>query len=84
MYFHTSFVNHGPSGVHEGFLPYSKIYDMGAKHTGCVFCMFGVHLERTYPNRFQLLKKTHPALHTYCMEKLGLRDILKYINIRGD
>ena len=46
-------------------LPYSKIYDMGYKRTGCVFCMFGVHLEK-FPNRFQQMKKTHPKLWKYC------------------
>lgn len=34
--------------------------------TGCVFCMFGVHLEKE-PNRFQRLKVTHPKLWEYCM-----------------
>ena len=61
-------------------LPYCPIYDMGYKRTGCVFCMFGVHLERP-PNRFQLLQKTHPRLHTYCMEKLGLRKVLEFIGV---
>ncbi len=53
---------------------------MGYKRTGCVFCMFGVHLERP-PNRFQLLQKTHPRLHTYCMEKLGLRKVLEFLGV---
>ena len=34
--------------------------------TGCIFCMFGVHLEQ-YPNRFIQLKNTHPELYNYCM-----------------
>jgi len=59
---------------------YSKIYDMGYKRTGCVFCMFGVHLEKS-ENRFQILYKTHPHLHKYCMEKLGLKEVLEFINI---
>lgn len=61
-------------------IPYSKIYDMGYERTGCVFCMFGAHLEKT-PNRFQRLKRTHPKLWTYCMEKLGLIDVLKYLRV---
>ena len=34
-------------------VPYSKIYDMGYERTGCVFCLFGVHLEhrKTGTNR---------------------------------
>lgn len=51
-------------------LPYSKIYDMGYKRTGCVFCAFGAHLEKG-ENRFQLLQQTHPKLHKYCMASMG-------------
>lgn len=39
----------------------------GLKRTGCVFCMFGCHLEKE-PNRFQRLKKTHPRLYEYCIK----------------
>lgn len=61
-------------------LPYSKIYDMGYRRTGCTFCMFGAHLEKE-PNRFQRMKRTHPKLWKYCMDKLGLRQVLDYINV---
>lgn len=47
-------------------VPYSKIYDMGYKRTGCMFCMFGVHLEKGN-NRFQRMKKTHPKQYEYCI-----------------
>lgn len=59
-------------------VPYSKIYDMGYTNTGCMFCMFGIHYD-VPPNRFQTMKKTHPKLHKYCMEKLGLREVLEFI-----
>ena len=61
-------------------VPYSKIYDTGVKRTGCVFCMFGVHLEET-PNRFQILKNTHPKLYEYCIDKLKLGEVLDYIGV---
>jgi 3'-phosphoadenosine 5'-phosphosulfate sulfotransferase (PAPS reductase)/FAD synthetase len=66
-------------------LSYSAAYDMGYKRTGCIFCMFGVHLEGT-PNRFQRLQKTHPKLWRYCMRDweaggLGLRQVLEYIGV---
>ncbi len=66
-------------------LPYSKIYDLGYKRTGCVFCGFGAHLE-SQPNRFQLLEQTHPKLYDYCMEKkgdfgLGMRKPLEMIGV---
>jgi len=53
---------------------------MGEKRTGCIFCMFGVHLEKE-PNRFQRMAKTHPKLYNYCMNKLGLKEVLKYIGV---
>jgi len=66
-------------------LPYSKIYDMGYKRTGCVFCGFGAHLE-SQPNRFQLLEETHPKLYDYCMGKkgdygLGMKKPLEIIGV---
>lgn len=66
-------------------VPYSKIYDMGYHRTGCIFCMFGCHLE-PYPNRFQKLSQTHPKLYEYCMKPaseggLGLAEVLDYIGV---
>lgn len=66
-------------------LPYCKIYDMGYDRTGCVFCMFGAHLDKE-PNRFQRLQRTHPDLWRYCMKPyddggLGLREVLEFMGI---
>lgn len=61
-------------------IKYCDIYNTGIKNTGCIFCMFGVHLEEN-PNRFQCLKKTHPNQWKYCMDKLGLKEVLEYINV---
>jgi len=61
-------------------VPYCKIYDMGYKRTGCMFCAFGAHLE-TEPNRFQRMQKTHPKQWKYCMDKLGMRDVLAFCGI---
>lgn len=49
--------------------------------TGCVFCGFGVGLERG-ENRYQRLKKTHPQLHAYCMDKLGFKEVCEYMGIK--
>ena len=61
-------------------VPYSTIYDMGYSRTGCMFCMFGVHLEGGV-NRFQRMKHTHPKQWEYCMFKLGLAKVLDYIHV---
>ena len=66
----------------------------GLDRTGCVFCMFGCHLEKE-PNRFQQLEKTHPKLYNYCInggsdesgvwmpdnKGLGLGKVLDYIGV---
>lgn len=61
-------------------IPISPIYDMGYTRTGCTFCMFGVHLEKC-PNRFQKLKQTHPKLWNYCMDELGIQQVLEFVGI---
>ena len=67
----------------------------GCDRTGCIFCMFGCHLEKE-PNRFQKLKKTHQRQYEYCInggefvdgklqpnkEGLGLKHILDYIGVK--
>jgi 3'-phosphoadenosine 5'-phosphosulfate sulfotransferase (PAPS reductase)/FAD synthetase len=57
-------------------LPYSKIYDMGYDRTGCALCGFGCHLNS--PNKFQLMKQTHPKLHAYGMDGLGMREVFEF------
>ena len=61
-------------------VPYSPIYDMGYTRTGCMFCMFGVHIEKE-PNRFQMMECTHPKLWNYCINKLGEGAVLDYIHV---
>lgn len=63
----------------------TKLCTTGCQRTGCVFCMFGVHLEKE-PNRFQKLKKTHPQLYKWCMKPieeggLGLDSVLDFIKV---
>ena len=36
------------------------------QRTGCIFCAYGVHLEKE-PTRFQKLKQTHPRQYEYCI-----------------
>ena len=84
-------------------VPYCSVYGeivahvTGYERTGCVFCMFGCHLEKT-PNRFQKIKETHPKQYEYCInggeyvdgkwqpsrEGLGLGKVLDYIGVKYD
>jgi hypothetical protein len=45
-----------------------------------MFCAFGVHLEPE-PNRFQRMQETHPRQWRYCVDKLGMRQVLKFIGV---
>ena len=72
-----------------------KLKCTGVNRTGCMFCGFGVHLEK-YPNRFQRMRETHPKLWDYCINGgeysedgmwrpsktgLGMGKVLDYIDV---
>lgn len=71
-----------------------KLKTTGCHRTGCIFCMFGCHLEKE-PNRFQRLKETHPRQYDYCInggemvdgrwqpnkDGLGMGKVLDYIGV---
>lgn len=59
---------------------HGKLMTTGASRTGCMFCMFGVHLEKN-PNRFQRMAVTHPKQYDYCINKLGCGKVLDYIGV---
>ena len=73
----------------------TELKTTGCNRTGCIFCMFGCHLEKE-PNRFQRLKETHPRQYEYCIDGgemvegkwkpnkqgLGLGKVLDYINVK--
>lgn len=77
--------------------PEDQLMTTGCNRTGCIFCMFGCHLEKE-PNRFQRLKETHPRQYEYCInggemvngrwqpnkEGLGLGHVLNYIGVKYD
>jgi len=77
--------------------PEDTLETTGCDRTGCIFCMFGCHLEKE-PNRFQRLKQTHPRQYEYCIgggemvdgkwqpnkQGLGLGHVLDYIGVKYD
>lgn len=81
----------------ECYEPEDTLETTGCKRTGCIFCMFGCHLEKE-PNRFQMLKETHPRQYEYCIgggemvdgkwqpskQGLGLGKVLDYIGVKYD
>jgi 3'-phosphoadenosine 5'-phosphosulfate sulfotransferase (PAPS reductase)/FAD synthetase len=50
------------------------------QRTGCMFCMFGVHMEK-HPNRFERMKISHPKHYAVCMN-LGCGEVMDYIGVR--
>jgi 3'-phosphoadenosine 5'-phosphosulfate sulfotransferase (PAPS reductase)/FAD synthetase len=75
----------------EKEVPYCPIYGdiiemngqlrtTGEYRTGCVFCMFGAHLDK-HENRFTRLQRTHPKLWDYCINTLKCGEVLDYIGV---
>jgi 3'-phosphoadenosine 5'-phosphosulfate sulfotransferase (PAPS reductase)/FAD synthetase len=64
-------------------LPYSPIYDMGIKRTGCAFCGFGAHFKDD--RRFYFLKEYKPKIYEYFMKMenngVSYREALQYCGI---
>ena len=59
----------------------------GCQRTGCVLCGFGCHLEKE-PNRFQMLKETHPKFHNllYVLKNNGVTyaEAIDWVNEHGN
>ncbi len=56
-----------------------RLSTTGEQRTGCVFCPVGCHRDKV--NRFQRMADSHPKLHEYCMDALGLGAFLDYIGV---
>ena len=48
--------------IEDNLMDKVKLETTGCQRTGCMFCMFGCHLEKQ-PNRFQKMKETHPVIY---------------------
>lgn len=68
--------------IHKYNIKYCHIYDKGYERTGCMFCMFGYQCDK-HPNRFELMKNTHPKIYDYCMNKLNIKEITDFIDTKG-
>ena len=53
-----------------------KLRTTGVHRTGCMFCMYGVHLEQIGQTRFDKMRITHPQLYDYIMHKLNGEHVL--------
>jgi 3'-phosphoadenosine 5'-phosphosulfate sulfotransferase (PAPS reductase)/FAD synthetase len=64
-------------------LPYSPIYDLGLRRTGCMFCGFGCHIKGD--RRFYFLKEYKPKIYEHFMQMTNngvtYKEALQYLGI---
>lgn len=65
--------------IREHNLPYCSVYDNGEDRTGCLFCLYGAHNDN--PNRIQKLQHSHPAIYDYCLNKLGMKEVMDFMGL---
>ena len=61
-------------------IPYSSIYDVGYERTGCMWCLFGITSEKG-ENRIQRMHRTHPKIWNYCVNNMGIGDVLDFLEV---
>ncbi|MBA7490899.1 Phosphoadenosine phosphosulfate reductase [subsurface metagenome] len=61
-------------------LSYCSLYDKGEKSLGCIYCLFGIHLEKA-PNRFQRMYHLNSKLYNYGLNNLNIKMVLNHINV---
>ena len=77
-----------PEGaVSAGLLDLERplLHTTGYNRTGCMFCGFGAHLEKSGEGRFLKMKETHPKQYEYIMKSvedggLGYRAVIDWMN----
>lgn len=65
-----------------------KLKTTGCNRTGCMFCGYGCHLEKSGEGRFEMMKETHPKQYEYIMKPeeeggLGYKDKIDWLNENG-
>lgn len=70
--------------ISEMDIQISDIYDK-EQSTGCMFCMFGIQFkDYRGARRFDRMRTSHPKQYKYCMEKLGLKEVIEYVQSGGN
>lgn len=79
--------------LYDNIIGNGNLTTTGSTRTGCIFCGFGCHLEKS-PTRFERLKQTHPRQYEYCLgggeyvdgvwqpnkQGLGMRHVFEELN----
>lgn len=70
--------------IKEFKIPYCEIYDKGQIRTGCMFCGFGAHIEKS--SRFARLRELHPKAYgifmNYTNNGVTYREALERIGVQ--
>lgn len=71
------------NGIFEKDRPMLKT--TGANRTGCMYCAFGIQLEKPENSRFVRMKQTHPKQYEYIMKDkeeggLGYKKVIDWLN----
>ena len=63
--------------------PDGSLATTGENRTGCVWCLFGVQFDSKAGklNRIQRLAVTHPQIHKYCTQVLGIGAVMDYLGL---
>lgn len=67
----------------------TKLKTTGLNRTGCMFCMYGAHLEKPGEGRLERMKKTHPKQYDYIMRPweeggLNYKEVIDWLNEHGN
>lgn len=69
--------------VPDGNGGFFEVLVKAEQRTGCMFCLFGIHLEpKDKPNRFQRMAITHPKQYQFMINECGLGKVLDFIGVK--
>ncbi len=66
--------------IRDNKIEYCSLYDKGENNLGCIFCLFGIHLDKK-PNRIQRMYHLNRNSYNYCLNKLEFKKVLNFIGI---
>jgi len=64
--------------IRKNGIEYARLYDMGWRQTGCMYCGYGLGFEEE-PNRFQKMKELYPKHYRFVIEKLKFGEVFDFI-----
>ena len=74
--------------MNAGLFERPALHTTGCKRTGCMFCLFGAHLERDF-YRLQYVHENYPNIYDWIMKPvgeggLGYKDVIDWTNEHGN